>query len=305
MKLNEVFLRGRVQQTPKIVKGPDGEYAFGYVTLDVVRGLRSVGDNADKLQHNYPIVLSREKEQLDEISKWETNDVVLVQGVLSTKNVQKTRICPYCTDADGNQTQFKTPYLTVYVTPKYCEKIRSYGDDEAAKIKAMEDVVEHREISCKALVYGVILKDPKFLVTKNKTQITQYPIATNRKFLIRTDDPSVKTDYPWVKAYGENARNDKTFLHYQSEIEIDGFLQTRRTHPVVTCPMCGKSWKIDDTSMELVPYATEYIANFRTPEDVENEMRLKVEEYKQMLFDSAEEDEGDMSEDQTNDEAAK
>ena len=304
MKINEVFLRGRVLKKPMIAKNEHGEPVLAICTLDTVRGFREVGDKLSYLQHNYPIIMSREKEHIEMIGTLQENDIVSVSGVLSTTLAQKTRFCPN-EDCPGNEnglSRFKTPYLTLYVTPKHIELLKSYGFitvdktdlsetnqiriREAKKLiqQANDDIVAHREVSNRVLAFGVLLKDPRYITTKSKLKIAQYPIAMNRKFLIRTDDPSIKTDYPWVKTYGDNAIDDKLFLERQSEVVLDGFLHTRKTHPEIKCPCCGRKWKIDETSTEIVPYATEYVANFKTKEDVEAEKTMTIEEAKARLF---------------------
>ncbi len=311
MKINEVLMRGRVHKAPTIARDGNGEPVLGMITVDIVRGYREVGDKVDYVQHNYPIILSREREHIDIMSTLQENDIIYVSGVISTTLAQKTRYCPNddCPGRTNGQTVFKTPYLTVYVTPRHMELIKRYGfipvdktdtsEENQGRLReakdlvrqANEDLTTHREVSCRVLAFGTLLKDPRFITTKKKVRIAQYPIAMNRKLLIRMDDPSVKTDYPWVKSYGENAVNDKLFIHYQSEVVIDGYLHTRKTHPTITCPCCGRSWVTDDVSTEIVPYTTEYLANFKTKEDVEAEKVMTLEEAKERLFGGEDNDE--------------
>lgn len=282
-KQNLAFLYGRVAKAPNVFKTSETEYKHGMVYLDVVRGYRSVDDHIKFVKHDYPLLIAKEPEILDSFTQWKENDVVFVKGVVTTQKLNKTSFCEHCSGKNqvvGN---------LVYITPIYVRKVASYDE----KVDAVEDVVNNREISNQVYIYGTLLNNPKIFTTKRGNQITQYPIAINRKVNIRMDDPSIKSDYPVVKSYGEQARDDKIFLKYQSEIIVDGFLQARSITRTTKCPHCGEFYHWKDNAMELVPYTVEYINNFRTPEDVEREEFFTVEALKQQLFASKFSDELD------------
>lgn len=281
-KTNIVNLYGRVTNDPVISTNKEtGDYNFGFCYLDCVRGLREVGDHLKYRAHDKPMVMSREKEILDEMKKWNTNDIILLKGVVHTQGLKKTSYCPNCTDENGAATKNETFGNLVTVTPIHVMRVKEWGDDKSS---AVADVVENGEISNCVQIYGTLLKDPKLYTTKKGIRITQYPIATNRKFTVRTDDPSIKTDYPLVKSYGEQALNDKMYLKYQSEVMIDGFLQGRTVTRKCKCRNCGKIYEWQDNCMEIIPYAVEYVKNYKTPEDVEQEKKMTAEEYRQKLF---------------------
>lgn len=287
-KQNLIFLYGRVTKAPIISKdGETGEYNYGMLYVDVVRGLRSVGDDLKFVKHDRPLVMSREREIIDAMIGWKENDIVFIKGVVTSTKVPKSSYCPNCTDEDGNAVKNSTFGNLLYITPVFAEKAKSFDN----KAEAVEDIVNHREISNQVYVYGTLLRDPKIITTAKKIQITQYPIAINRKFTIRTDDPSIKTDWPIVKSYGEQARDDKTFLKTGAEIIIDGFLQARTVTRKAVCKHCNSIYPWSDHAMEIVPYAVEYVNGFYTKEEVEAETQHTVEEYKQMLFNTGMKDE--------------
>ncbi len=289
-RLNVVNLYARVKDEPKISINIDtGEYNYGMVFLDVVRGNRSIDDDINYLKHDYPILMGREKEVLDEMSTWHENSVVLIKGVLSTARMPKSSFCPNCRDERGNPTKNVTEGNFVYVTPIFVQKVADYK----TKTEATEDIVQHKEISNQIYVLGYVLKEPKMITTKNKVQITQYPIAINRKYTIKSDDPTIKTDWPVVKSYGKQARQDKTQIMYQSEVIIDGILQARRLVRKCKCPSCGKIYEWQDNCMEIVPYDVEYVSDFRLRDDVEKEFGETLEEHMQKLYDSAHQDDLD------------
>lgn len=281
---NITFLYGRVTKPPTIkLDAVTGEPTLGLVYVDVVRSLRPVGDDKKFVVHDAPLVLTREKALIGRISQWKENTIVFIKGTVSTRRINKTSFCPHCTDEDGNPTRNTIEGTLVYVTPIYVSTVKDYGQDKRA---AVEDVVENREISNQILVLGTLLTDPKLFTTKQKIQITQYKVALNRKFTIRTDDPTVKTDYPIVKSYGEQALKDKTYLRYQADVLIDGFLQSRTVTRKTKCPCCGNIYEWKDGAMELVPYDVEYVKGHKSNEEVEGEQNKTVEEYMQYLFNS-------------------
>jgi hypothetical protein len=265
-----------------VAKDPDnGECKYAMVYLDTVRSLRSVGDNVKYVKHDHPLIMSFEPLIAEKFSEWKENDIVFVKGVVTTKKMHKTSYCPECKDDEGNATKNDVLGNLVYVTPIYVNKVKSYGDNKAA---AIEDVVNNREISNQMFVYGRLLREPKFIHTKYGLQITQYPIAINRKYTIRTDDPIIKADWPIVKSYGEQAIEDRTRLKEGSEVMIDGFLQARAVKRKIKCSCCGKIYDWKDRMMEIVPYAVEYYSDYLSDEDIEKQRQQTVEEYKQMLF---------------------
>ena len=287
---NIVFLYSRVIKPPVVSRDPEtGDYNYGMVYVDAVRGYREVDDNVHFVKHDHPLVISKDKENIEKIAEWHENDIVFIKGVVTSKRITKGCYCPFCTDSDGNPTRNEVPGNLVYVTPIYVRKLAEHD----SKVEAVEDLVNNREISNQVFIIGTLLKDPKLVTTKQKVQFTQYPIAINRKYTIRTDDPSIRTDWPIVKSYGEQARDDKTYLRYQAEVIIDGFMQARTVTRRCKCANCGQLYDWKDHAMELVPYDVEYVSGFRTKEEAEAEYQKSIEEYKQMLYDSGYQDELD------------
>lgn len=273
-KQNLVFLLGFVTQDPIVCKNKEGEFSYGTMYLDTVRSLRHVGDNLHYTKHDYPLVICRNPELLPTMNEFKAYDVILIKGVLTTQTMNKSSFCPACGEkniAKGN---------CVYVTPIFMEKIASCED----KVAATDFICERREISNQVYIYGTLLHEPKIFTTKRGKQVTQYPIVINRKFTIRADDPIIKSDFPVVKSYGEQARDDKLYLKPYSEVIIDGGLQARNIVRNAKCPHCGQFYQWKDTAMEIVTYAVEYVNNYRTNAEIEAEHHMDIEAYKQSLF---------------------
>ncbi len=285
---NMVYLYGRVHKDPVIsMNNETGEYNYAACYLDVVRSNREVDDDVRYVKHDKPMIMTRDQTIIEKITQWKENTVVLVKGTLTTSQGNKASFCPHCQEKTGEPQKNISVGNVVYVTPIYVEKIKDFED----KQEAIEEVVRNKEISNQICVVGTVLNDPKLITTKKGVQFTQYRLAINRKYIIRSDDPSVRTDWPIVKSYGEQAREDKIYLQYQADVLIDGFLQARTVTRKQKCPVCGQIYEWKDHTMELVPYDTEYLNGFKTKEQVEAEAQKPVEDIKQMLFSSGYKDE--------------
>lgn len=279
---NVNFLYGRVSKEPIIKLNDNGELILGMVYIQVVRGVRDVKDNQYYIKYDKPLVMSREKEILEKMKDWKVNDIVQIKSMVVTKTIKKTTKCPFCTDEEGNATVNRIEGSLVYLNPIHVTKIRSYGEDKKA---AVDDILENREISNQLYIYGTLINDPRLFITKSKLRVTQYQIASNRLFRVRTDDPNIRTDFPWVKTYGEQAVEDKLRLHQSSDVVIDGFLQARNIKRKTVCSCCNKEFRWKDSCMEIIPFSVEYIkGTYKSDDDLKAEGKQNIDEIKQKLF---------------------
>lgn len=288
-KVNIAYIYGRVSKKPIVQIDKDtGEYVYGMVYLDTVRSLRPIEDDVRYVKHDHPLIISREKEILDNMRNWDENDMIFVKGVISTKMIPKSSFCPECQDEAGNPTKNIIKGNLIYITPIYAEKVKSFED----KMEAIDDLIQNREISNQIYVLGTLIHDPQFFTTKRGLRICQYQLALDRKFKIRTDDLSIKADWPVVKTYGDMACDDKLHLTEGSVIIADGFLQARTVTRHIKCAHCGKIYDFKDHSMEIVPYAVEYVEKCKETAEIEAEGNGRsVEQQKQILYNSGIRDE--------------
>ena len=100
-----------------------------------------------------------------------------------------------------------------------------------------------------------------------------YQIALNRKFHIKTQDVSQKSDYPWVSSFGLQAEEDHKRIQTGSQVLISGGLQTRVVYRKIQCANCNTEIQSQDIVSEIVPYSVEYLNNCifdeKEKEDVE------------------------------------
>lgn len=263
---NLTFLIGAVLADPAIHRNDEGTPVYATCSLYVVRSVRDAGDRKNFMKPDDPLIMTRTPETMHEMEKWKKNDIVYIKGVVAAKNIMKSSYCTYCGEkniAEGT---------VVYVNPIFAARLAEMRSEE----EAQQYLAGMREVSNQAYMIGTLCRDPVHVVPKEGLGLVQYQIALNRKYFIRTDPPEIRTDYPWVKSYGENASMDLAHLHTGSKIFIDGCLQARNVQRHMRCSACGETYDWKERVMEIVPYETEYLADFYTEEDLESMKRSVV-----------------------------
>ena len=121
----------------------------------------------------------------------------------------------------------------MYVTPIYlCRREPKTKPEEA-----LELLKKRCEVSNMIMVSVRCAGTPEFYQAESASGYVQYQLAVNRKFRIREDPADLKTDYPWVKAYGSQAISDAKCLQTGSVVYINGALQTREGQPYNGLPV--------------------------------------------------------------------
>lgn len=289
-KQNTVFLLGRVVKRPVVAKNREtDEFIHGLGYIHVLRGIRDAHDEIRYVKHDYPLILSKDARILSQMLEWQENDIILIKGILVSKDMNKEARCPNenCLDPDGKGgTKNIIKGTILYINPISVLKIKSFGQGDAAKKEAITFLMNNRELSNQAYFIGTVIKKPQIFKTKKGTTICQYQVAINRKYHIRTDDPTIRRDWPYIKSYGSQALEDKLRLKIGTDVYIDGFIQARKVARHIKCKCCGQFFNYMDHSMEVVPFAVEYgKGTYRTDEEIEEEKHKSVEDIKQEIFD--------------------
>lgn len=282
-KQNLVLLNAKIETAPHIERNEEtGEYKYAMCIVDVVRGKRAVGDNKQYVKHDGPVVISKDEYMIREMENWKVNDIVEIKGLLVSKDITKISKCTHCLDENGRPTKNKKDGTIIYVNPIEAITIRECGDKEDAD----KFLLAKKEMSNQIYCIGTVIKEPRIFRTKHDTIVCDYEIAINRKYHIRTDDPTIRTDWVYVKSYGERAVEDKLRLRIGTELSIDGFVQTRNIKRKAVCPHCGQEYIWTDKSTEIVPYAVEYHkGTYRTDEELEKEELTEAENLRQIIYD--------------------
>ena len=264
---NTVILHGQVLRKPEFyVK--NGKLNRGSIIVKTLRRTNGTGGYAgSKLYFDCPIVLTRNEDMFRKLYVLEVGDMVDIKGALSTKEVLKSSLCPHC------QAKNVTQGNTVFVTPIFIEKRESTLSVE----DGLRTLKERSEISNLITVIGTLCRDPGYYQDEKGRDYAQYQLAVNRRLRIREDNPDIKTDYPWVKTFGQQALNDSRALRQGSVVYITGAVQTRDIARTSVCVSCGKSYNWEERVTEIVPYSTEYLSGCVIPEEASNAEEVEIE----------------------------
>ena len=256
-KENTIYLHGQVAAKPRLYYGPDGSFKKATIEVNIVRRPGPLQDGqptgGGKLRIDTPTVSTGNEEIGKKMGELQINDMVDVKGVLTTREAIKTTPCERC--GHKNSVMGSAGYVTaIYI----CRRETGIGEE-----KGLELLLERSGISNSAILIGTLCREPKTYESDDgKTVITQYQLASNRKYHIRDDGGSSnKTDYPWVKTFGTQAKEDALCLSINSTVLINGAIQTRGFKRTTICESCDGEYEWNDKTIEVVPYSVEYLAN--------------------------------------------
>lgn len=256
---NEVILNGMVLMEPQFKKNEKGENVRGCVSILVIRGQRDIcNDKIKNIIYDAPNIVTENPQILRIMEGLKPNMMIECKGVFTTKNVMKAKICPHCKERTSK------PGVFSYISPIYFD-VRETGLDDLAARALLE---KRCEISNSITAIGTVTKEPVFYKDE-KISAMEYTIAINRKYFIQEDSTLSKTDYPVVKTFGTKAEEDHKKIKIGTELLINGMLQTKEFRNKIQCENCGEINDFKDTSMEIIPYATEYLKGYRTEEEIQ------------------------------------
>lgn len=257
---NLVILHGQVRSTPRLLLGANGEFKSIMVCIRVLRRPTTNSEiSGAKLQVDCPVIYTRNPDVGAKLQDLEVGDMVDIRGVITSREVKKTTYCPHCEAKNSN------PGNMVYVTPIYvCRREVSANDSDGLRM-----LKERAEISNLVNVIGNLCRDPQYYVDGNGKKYAQYQLAVNRRFRIAEDMADIRTDYPWVKTFGQQAYEDSQNLRTGSSVYISGAVQTREIERTSICESCGQEYVWPDNAAEIVPYYIGYLRNCGEFEDAE------------------------------------
>lgn len=285
---NAASLYGQVCKEPAIVRDNLGEIIYSMCYIKTLRGVRRVENGVNYLRYDKILILAKDKETYSKMVDWHVNDMVEIKGMFATKNVDKVAYCPNqdCPNSHKEHGIAK-PGTICFVVPIFAEKIKTLEDNNAC----IDDLYAHREVSNQIYALGELVREPKKIKVSAKEEgkpsitLTQYQIALDRKYKVKTDPPEIKSDYPWVKSYGAMGKEDRLRLHTGSVVFIDGYIQRRKVSRKTVCPLCGQAFEWSDDNLELVPYDIEYMPHtFYSDAMLEQMAKDNPEELKQRLY---------------------
>lgn len=271
---NNVGLYGQVIKEPRIMKDDNGNFVRGMCAIQVIRGIRDFGNHVNNLKYDIPMIMTGDPAKIAEMATWKLNDMIEVKGTITTKEVNKNTICPKCGHKNSVQGN------AVFISPVYLSR-RETG---VTREEGLELLKKRVEISNTVCLVGTLCREPENYSNDKGLFITQYQLAVNRKFRLRDDAAENRTDYPWIKSYGDIAIDDSKFLKMGAVVLVDGMIQTRDVDRKTVCAACSEEYSWKDNALEVVPYSVEYLQNFITPEEFEAKENQAAEDAINKIF---------------------
>lgn len=206
---------------------------------------------------------------MDKMAHLKELDVVFIKGVLKISPCEKFKRCKKC-----GHTQEYYRGTQGFIHPIHLVKINSMRgllEDEDSKRKTAEDIMSnlYQEISNQIIVMGNVVDTP-VRDDMGKVKCLKYQLGIDRKYFIRSQE-LITSDFPWVYSYQDLAVEDQERLKKGTLVMVDGFIRQRQFATPCTCEKCGNTYKHIDTITEIIPYATEYLTNYITDEDIEKQ----------------------------------
>lgn len=263
---NQIILYGFVSDPARIIKQDDGTYIQGGISVLTAPGKRtlSVSGRASrfvKLEYATIPVYTGNPDLIETMDELKKGDIVLIKGNLITRNITKTKKCDVC----------GTPYIKkgmlTFVNPIDLN-IEKRGLSEA---EGEMELKKHCEISNVATIIGTICSPPTVTSETKYDKIVKFPLAIDRKFFIKEDNPETRVDYPVVQLHGENGEDALKRCHPGTKVFIDGTIQFRKyKEQLHDCqnPECKNQIKWNDWTLDIVPYDLEYLSDWYTDEDL-------------------------------------
>lgn len=271
-KENFVLLHGQVYDKPRVFVDSLGEPKKASLAVRVIRRPFVNGEGAvisGKLSIDIPTIITMNPELVRVCAGLCKGDMVDIRGVYTTREVKKKSTCP-----NGHENVWAGNF--VFITPIYiCRREQELSEEEGMKL-----LRERAEISNLVMIIGTLCRDPVIRETKDgrkTTAVTQYQIASNRRYHIRDGHEQERTDYPWIKTINKQAREDQEHLRTNSTVFINGAIQTREIERQVTCDVCGETYTIKESVCEIFPYSVEYLMNCIFPEKAEGEEAVEAQ----------------------------
>ncbi len=273
---NDVLLYGCIADIPQIITSKDtGEYVRATFHLTTLKAARDDGkEEKSKLRYDFPFIFTADKEMIKKVEAYSKNDVIEINGPFTTRKIPKGSCCPLCESinkVDGNIS---------YITPIFMERRSA---KELSDKEAKMELLKNQHLSNKITIVGNLCSDVAYDEEFNNAV---YQIATNRKFYIKSDDPDNKTDWPVIKTFGEQAKQDSLCLHKGSSVLIEGYLHSRRFKRSSLCETCGQTYEWEDNITEIIPYSVEYLRDFTDPEEALRLLQEKNDQETQEALDS-------------------
>lgn len=258
--LNTVLLNGWISNEPEVLRDENGTYREAAMLVRVVVGKYSDG-HLPSVEGEFDIIVKTKNPiMVKQISTYKFRDVIELKGFLATKHVYKMRTCTHCGTPKPKE---ECTAVHLFITPIYMKK-RTTGVPEDKYSGYLASLLE---LSNWGMWLGNLTRDPVIGKNKRDVYVCQYQLAINRKYKVKEDNLNDKTDYPWVKTFGDQAIKDYYNLQKGSLVLVEGNLMSvfdRKQKDI--CPHCNKEFEWLNESLEIRGKWVEYMRDTKNPE---------------------------------------
>ena len=186
-----------------------------------------------------------EKKAREYIANLKPGVFVQVRGMVATKMVKKPVQCEGCGQVSN---------INTLVT-----EIITYGKPFVLNVPINPtEIVEFANVGN---LLGAVCTDINRNDTAKGGTAVQFQMAVHRRYKISELEKEDRTDYPWVKAFGETANECIKRLQKSSQIYVTGAFQTRDIQRHVRCSHCGKDLMYTERVGEISPNGIEFLHN--------------------------------------------
>lgn len=283
---NKVLLNGQLADAELFSTVKDGEDSVYKIVLTMLT-LRSyeVGGGKRHYKKERIKVVIRDEKQIQALYRIpaEVGCFMEIYGILCTVPKPKRFTCDHC----GND--IITHGISTFVRPllfRVTESLEQLGIDDIDGLREDEVfgmLMDRLPVSNVVTVIGNVFRNPEYAPAEG---VCTYGIAINRSFHILEDPEDIRSDFPWIKSFGENAYRDYQYLKNRlpdkqgTTVYVRGSLQGRENYVrKIKCPFCdGVSEKEDEEgTIEIMSKETVFLRNYNeVPEEIRSQTDIGV-----------------------------
>lgn len=236
---NSFLFFGELVSTPVVLFNDEsGTYRLNFM-------LKTVRRNGREDFPKISIYSLNEQTAKEYIAKLKPGVFVQVRGMVGTKMVKKPVRCESCG---------KVCDVSTLVT-----EIITYG--KPFVVDGPVDPSDIVEFANNGNLLGAVCTDIHRKDSLKGSCAVQFQVAVSRRYRINELEKGDRTDYPWVKAFGETASECIKRLKKSSQVYITGSFQTRDLERHIKCDHCGGSLVYTERVAEITPNGIEFLHN--------------------------------------------
>lgn len=202
-----------------------------------------------------------EQEARNYVQQMRPGVFALIRGMVATDVVKKPVRCEIC----GKISKIDTLQTEVI----------SFGKPYVMKEKPTpKDIAE---FSNRGIVLGALCSQVFRRDGAGGGAAAQFQMAISRKYHTKDMKEEARTDYPWVKVFGDTASECLKRLRQGSQIYSACAFQTRDVIRHVKCEHCENLLVYEERVGELIPNSVEFLNNCLFENDTEAEHRTQRE----------------------------